>query len=250
MKYVRFVIAFGLFVAVALQMTHDAARVDAAPVLPGNSARIHSLSQLPIPAQGIIAASLGRGDTAYHARPDAAGWRFENAANSANALFGAHGAVVQFGGAEWNMGLRAWGFENVLSATRIQPPTANANRVEYARGALTEWYVNGALGLQQGFTVNAPAHDSNAKVLTLAVALPRELRAELSADARSLVFYRNGAMLAQYFGLTVYDAQQRELDARFEIRNKNEKDETRTLVIRTDTRGAQFPVAAPVVDER
>ena len=32
-------------------------------------------------------------------------------------------------------------------------PRAEANRVEYRRGEVTEWYVNGPLGLEQGFTL-------------------------------------------------------------------------------------------------
>ena len=32
-------------------------------------------------------------------------------------------------------------------------PRASANRVTYARGPISEWYVNGPLGLEQGFTI-------------------------------------------------------------------------------------------------
>ena len=41
---------------------------------------------------------------------------------------------------------------------RLQPvggarPKADANRVSYQRAGLTEWYANGPLGLEQGFTI-------------------------------------------------------------------------------------------------
>lgn len=240
-KFARFIITFGLFAAIALYMT-QAAHVNAAPVSPGNLAGIRSLSQLPIPAQGIVSEALGRGDTAFHARQDAAGWRLDNDANGVRARFDANGAVVRFGGAEWNMGLRAWGFGKTLHATTAQVPTAHQNRVEYARDGIIEWYANGAVGLQQGFMVATPARDASVDALVLMLRLPRELRAEIDNDARRLVFHRDGAMLAQYFGLTAFDAQQRKLDARLEIVNRNEKDETRALLIRVVTRGAQFPV--------
>jgi hypothetical protein len=45
------------------------------------------------------------------------------------------------------------------SGTLVLPPTeirTEGNRVEYRRGAVTEWYVNGPLGLEQGFTIASP----------------------------------------------------------------------------------------------
>lgn len=241
-KFARISITFGLFAVIALYMTQAAARVNAAPISPGNSAGIRSLSQLPIPAQGILSEAVGRGDTAFHARRDAAGWRLENDTNGVRALFDANGAVARLGGAEWNMGLHAWGFGKTLHVTTAQVPTAHQNRVEYARDGIVEWYVNGVLGLQQGFTVETSAQEARDAALSLMLRLPHELRAEIDDGARRLVFYRDGAMLAEYFGLTAFDAQQRELGARLEIVNKNEKDETRALLLRVDTRGAQFPV--------
>jgi len=49
-------------------------------------------------------------------------------------------------------------------------PVPSDNRVEVDHGAVTEWYVNGPFGLQQGFTVEgAPAErDDGPSVLQLA----------------------------------------------------------------------------------
>jgi hypothetical protein len=38
---------------------------------------------------------------------------------------------------------------------------ARTNRVEYKRGALTEWYINGPPGLEQGFTLAKPPGKAN-----------------------------------------------------------------------------------------
>ncbi len=242
MKHYRFLFLALAFVAMALLVMTQAARsADAAPIPVGNMTGIDSLAQLPAPAQAVISEFLGRGENAYHAQREAQGWRLENDANGVSATFDANGVTARSGEMEWHMGLRAWGFGNALYATTAQMPTADANRIAYVRGALTEWYVNGALGLQQGFTVNAPAAPTD-PLLTLALALPRELRADIGEDARSVSLSRNGTALAQYFGLTAYDAQERTLHARLEIVGKNEKDEARMLVLRVDTRGAQFPV--------
>ena len=47
-------------------------------------------------------------------------------------------------------------------------PQATANRVEYRRGALTEWYVNGPLGLEQGLTLErAPGEGAEGGAIDL-----------------------------------------------------------------------------------
>jgi len=46
-------------------------------------------------------------------------------------------------------------------------PRANHNRVEYRRGPLPEWYVNGPLGLEQGFTVKVDCLNSMSRIAFL-----------------------------------------------------------------------------------
>ena len=41
-------------------------------------------------------------------------------------------------------------------APAITRRSAKSNRVELERGRISEWYVNGPLGLEQGFTLQAP----------------------------------------------------------------------------------------------
>ena len=50
------------------------------------------------------------------------------------------------------------GYGSSLSALGDAAPRAKANRVVYERAGLSEWYANGPLGLEQGFTIpRAPA---------------------------------------------------------------------------------------------
>ena len=51
--------------------------------------------------------------------------------------------------------LRAAGYGRSLQPVAAAAPAAHANRVSYRRGSLTEWYANGPLGLEQGFTLKA-----------------------------------------------------------------------------------------------
>ncbi len=54
----------------------------------------------------------------------------------------------------WKLALNSYGYGNALKPVHAARPRVNRNRVEYRRGPLTEWYVNGPLGLEQGFTLN------------------------------------------------------------------------------------------------
>ena len=60
--------------------------------------------------------------------------------------------------APWSLrlALRGFGYEGAVQPVQDAGPVASVNRVEYRRGLLTEWYVNGRMGLEQGFTISAP----------------------------------------------------------------------------------------------
>jgi len=44
-----------------------------------------------------------------------------------------------------------YGYGGDLLKVKQAAPQAKANRVEFERGKLTEWYINGPAGLEQGF---------------------------------------------------------------------------------------------------
>src|SRR5262245_30692456 len=53
----------------------------------------------------------------------------------------------------WKLALADYGRETALRAPCRAARSARANRVEYRRGDLVEWYVNDERGLEQGFTL-------------------------------------------------------------------------------------------------
>lgn len=111
---------------------------------------------------------------------------------------------------------------SLLPASEPEPPVRVGSRVEYRRGsnALTEWYVNGPLGLEQGFTFEARPVGVGRLVLELAVADGVEPR--LASDG-NVDLYRVGASegmavpVGRYSGLHVKDARGRALEARLEV---------------------------------
>ena len=68
------------------------------------------------------------------------------------------------------MGLRSVGYGTSAQAVGEVTPSASANRVDYARPHLREWYVNGPMGIEQGFTIpHRPAVSSTALTLSMAI---------------------------------------------------------------------------------
>ena len=89
------------------------------------------------------------------------------------------------------------------------------NRVEYALPGLTEWYLSGPLGLEQGFTLSQrPAGDGP---LVLTVGFGDRLEPRLAADG-GLELRAGGVTRLRYTDLSAKDADGRTLAARMEVR--------------------------------
>src|SRR5262245_63101815 len=121
---------------------------------------------LPALGQAQVAASIGQDDTAYHALAQPQGFSVDNSGHDLSAAFTSAGVDFHRGPNHWRMSLRGYGYGDMLRDVGAVDPEAAANRVEYRRGALTEWYVNGPLGLEQGFTLERAPSRSNGQPLT------------------------------------------------------------------------------------
>ncbi|HEV8122588.1 MAG TPA: PxKF domain-containing protein [Candidatus Polarisedimenticolia bacterium] len=116
--------------------------------------------------------------------------------------------------ARWGLHLKGYGHGEASIAARATAPHATANRVEYRRGTVTEWYVNGPLGLEQGFTLQARPGGHAGGPLTLALALSGDLSASLDPAREGVTLAQaGGAPTLRYSGLSASDAAGRELRA-------------------------------------
>jgi len=206
------------------------------------------LSSLPAAAQGSVSAALGRDDSSYwfHANPGSV--HAENPRHAMALDFTRHGVEVDSKGARWGLALRGYGYGDQRIAVRQAAPQAKANRIEYERGALTEWYINGPLGLEQGFTLAQPPGKASGKTndlpLTLALAFSGDSTAELDAAGTALTLKgKNGQATARISGLVAYDAAGRALPGRFALHGDE-------LLLQVDDAGAQYPlVVDPFVQQ-
>jgi len=194
------------------------------------------LSGLRPAAQAQISAVLGRDQSSYHAVPRASGFRMENKNHRLAAHFTSKGVEVRAGRASWSLALRGYGYGNDLQAAVAVVPQADANRLEYRRDGFTEWYLNGPLGLEQGFTLTQSPGERRSDPLTLAFTLSGNLTASVDPTGRDAILNRaDGTPALRYRGLTAHDATGRELRAWMQVEGER-------LWLRVDDTGAQYPL--------
>lgn len=143
------------------------------------------------------------------------------------------------GGAQSSVGLQlvSQGCDEHPIAAEPVAPQARGNRVEYARDGVTEWYLNGPLGLEQGFTVTRDL--GCLRKLVFEMDLDKSVSAELRQGGTVLALNANG--LRYHYGeLYSYDADGRELPSKMELAGQR-------LRLVVDAAGARYPV---VVDPR
>ena len=183
------------------------------------SAAAAKLEAIPLAARPLVSRTLGRDQASYGIQRTGSGLTAANVPHGLWARFGLQGVQVRAGSETLALRLRAAGYGQTLLPVLAAAPAAHANRVSYRRGALTEWYANGPLGLEQGFTLQAPPTAASDGPLTLGLSLSGNLRPVLEPGGRALGFA--GSSL-RYAGLTVFDARGHSLPARLALRGQTQ----------------------------
>jgi hypothetical protein len=195
----------------------------------------HDLLSLPLAAQGPVSAALGANNPAYRITVSDGGFQATNPAQHLKESFGHSGVHVSSGKVQLGLRVRAVGYGTSLRQLGDAIPRVKTNRVTYVRGDLREWYVDGPLGLEQGFTLSRAPAGGSAGPLTVSMALSTTAHLSLASNGRSLtVGYRGGSSL-RYGGLVTIDARGRALRSWLELRHRG-------LLLRVDTRGARYPL--------
>jgi hypothetical protein len=195
----------------------------------------------------------------FSGEPGAGAYQAPNRAHNLRTYFGPQGIsiVPRAGTPAWelSLALTGYGYAGDLQPVDATEPTVAANRVTYQRPlsgpgeGLTEWYVNDASGLKQGFTLTAapipltaapPAQASYPLVLELALA--GDLIPTWDARDDAIAFTTAaGEPILRYGDLTVTDAAGRELPAHLSLSPSH-------IYIRVDDTAAVYPVTvAPTI---
>ena len=210
-------------------------RTSVAPAVRSGGFSHKGLLSLPLAVQGPVSAALGAGSPAYRVSTSSGGFAAASPAQRLSLRFGRSGVSVGSGATHLGLSLQAVGYGTSLTALGKVTPRVKANRVTYAHPGLEEWYVNGPLGLEQGFTIlKAPAGHS-AGPLTLSIALSGNAHASLASDGQNITLSHPGGPSLRYGGLRVSDARGRALRSRLALQNGQ-------LLLRVDMRGACYPL--------
>jgi len=173
----------------------------------------------------------------YEARPNARGLQAPNRANGLRTYFAPDGVSIRTRGgldapALLDLSLSRVGRPDRLAQVTPGEVTHDGARVEIRRPALTEWYVNSEAGLEEGFTVEKRPEGNGAFVLELRFA---NAAVAASGDGELLFQAASGRTL-RFSALRAHDAQERALDARFELSGSD-----RVRLVVADT-SAAYPI--------
>ena len=201
-------------------------------------------ASIPLAAQPAISDALGRSDSGFQAKLVDNGLHADNTPHGMAADFTRKGIELRHGKVRWGLRLRGFGYGNALTTVHEASPSSSANRVEYRRESLTEWYVNGPLGLEQGFTLKEPPGRRNGRPLTIALGMSGDLKASIEAGGNGVALRgSDGETEIRYSGLSARDAAGHEFRAWMEIQGQR-------LLLKVDDAGARYPlVVDPFIQE-
>ncbi len=226
------------------QRLHDAERGGAAapPAVTRLGASNAGLATLSAQSRAALSAAVGAKDRAYDIHGSGSGLSAGNPSQHLAITFARRGVVIAADQLRLGLRLAAIGTGDALSPVAAAAPTAGGNRVAYAHAGVGEWYVNGTLGLEQGFTVaRAPAAGT---ALTLQIDVTGNTRAALGPGGRSATFVGAGGESLEYGGLSASDARGRALRSSLALRGDE-------LLLQIDTRGARFPLQIdPLIEQQ
>jgi DNA-binding beta-propeller fold protein YncE len=200
-----------------------------------NSARRASLLSLPQAAQGPASRALGADDPAYSLRASNGAFAGASPTQHFNMRFDRSGVSLSSLKAHVGLSLSAVGYAGSLSALPPVTPHAKGNLITYAHPGLSEWYANGPLGLEQGFTIARAPSGHHPGALTLSMALSGNEHAALAAGGQSLTLTHGGKPVLRYDGLTATDARGHALHSWLQLKGSR-------LLLRVDTTGARYPL--------
>ena len=207
-----------------------------ASALPNAALSGRGIESLPLAARGAISASLGAESAAYRVRTARGGELLaDNPAQRLRVSFGNTGVSVESGGARVGLSVIGAGFGSALGGAGHGAPQARENRVVYDLGGLSAWYVNGPVGLEQGFTLRRPPAGEGSGPLTVALGLSGPAGASLAKGGRSVLFKGGKRTLLRYGQLRVTDARGHVLRSWMAL-------EGRRLLLRAEATRANYPL--------
>ena len=193
------------------------------------------IESLPLEGRYAVSASLGHDLRDYHVRQYSGNLAADNTGQGLSIQFGAEGVTIGSGNQSFSLRPMLWGYEEELVLLPEGMPQAVGNMVTSNRGSVNEWYVNGPMGLQQGFTVSEKPHVGTGP-LKIYLALDGAQAGSVDTDGKGVMLTKlDNSPLYRYSGLMVRDARGHEAKAWLEARGG-------MLQICADDTGLSYPI--------
>jgi FG-GAP repeat len=201
---------------------------------PARGATGHGWEGIPSSARAAVSAALGRDDPAFAVRASHGALVGHDLTDRVEFRVERDGLAVSSGAARFDLSFLGVARGRRFVAARDARPTWTANRIVLDRGAVREWYVNGPLGVEQGFTLLTRPGGSDPGRVRLALRLSGNVNVSLAGHTGLTLSGPDGASL-RYSGLSVTDARGRTLPASLGLRSG-------LLTIALADRGARYPI--------
>jgi IPT/TIG domain/FG-GAP repeat len=232
-----------LSLAIALSQLVLAAGHSAARPAAAGKQQTGRLSSLAPSARALLSSAIGAGDGAYRLAPAADGFQAHNPAQHLSVAFDPTGASLRSHGLSVGLSLHAAGYGSSLGAVAAaRPQRSAANRVLYSRPAIDEWYANGPLGVEQGFTIAHPLRPGAAGVLALSIVISGDVQLALAPGGRSLELHSPSGGALAYGDLSASDANGHTLHSWMTV-------DGHQVLLHVDSTGASFPITVdPLIE--
>ncbi len=209
--------------------------IDNAAALPDTTSS-KKITSLPIELQLSLSQAIGLDQQRYHAKATANGYVLINDALSCRTSLEAQQVQISNDSTSVSLRLSSFGYENHLNNVSPVMPTAEANRVTYHRNGISEWYINGPLGVEQVFTLERPpfAGQTDGKQLSLILAVDGA-RPQIAADGTGIELLTPQGETWHYGQLSAVDVRGNQLPVSIHPQDHS-------IVLTVDDSDAVYPV--------
>ncbi len=202
----------------------------------GETTRANAPAGLPDELRGALSRAIGAADPSYAMRATSDGFRAAGPSGRMRAELSRAGVTVSSGSTQLRLSPPAIGSGASQRRLGTVRPSARGNRATYAHSGVDEWYANGPLGLEQGFTVRHARTSGASRPLALSFAISGNVHPLLSADGKAIRLLYDGGPSLSYGELSAHDATGRRLASRLSLSGS-------TITIDVDAAGARYPVS-------
>ena len=224
-----------LCIALATMFLHTAHAVPLPALEQSVSGRIQSFNDLPPGSAAAIAKAMLKGlPQEYQLQEISKGFSMSNPSHSMVIAFTPDGLQVKSAGKTWGMALSGIGSPGLIKPVQQATLINDDGRMLYARGDISEWYVNSPWGVEQGFTIQTAPEGKNRNSLVVELSLSGDLQPVLHGNTMVLAD-AEGRHIVRYTGLQVFDADSKVLPTHLHLTGS-------TLRIHIDDTHANYPV--------